>query len=344
MLSFNLKMNGYTTEEATIFQRRMTERLKALPGVARVALVSRAPLSSDISMEGVRVPGRHGPQDEATSIDSTWVEPDYFDALGVPIREGRGFTDADDEHSPKVVIVNEAMARRYWAGRSPLGDRIYTEGYARPSHEIVGVVPDYKVRDLGEEPRPYLHFAWRQQADRATTIVARTEGPAALALAGLRRAVLELEPGVVFSEEETGGDLLRMTLAPARAGAALLSAFGALALLLAAVGLYGVVSYTVAQRTREVGIRMALGARVSDVLRLMLGRGMRLAAVGAGLGALVSVALTRVLSSLLYGVSTVDPVAFAGAAALLLAVAFVANLVPALRAARVDPTVALRYE
>lgn len=344
VLSFNLEMNGYTVEQATAFQRRTTDRLRGLPGVEQVSLVSRAPLGSDRSMEGIRIFGKHGPDHPPTLVDSVWVEPDYFAALGVPIREGRGFAATDAFGSPKVVIVNEALARRYWAGRSPLGERIFTEGFDGPAYEIVGVVADYKVRDLGEEPRPYLHFAWRQQASRNTTVVARTAGPATAALAGLRRAVLDLEPAVVFSEEGTAADLVRVTLVPARAGATLLSAFGVLALMLAAVGLYGVVSYSVAERTREVGIRMALGARVSDVLRLMLGRGMRLAAVGVGLGAVVSVALTRVLSSLLYGVSTVDPVAFAGAAALLMAVAFVANLVPARRAARVDPTVALRYE
>ena len=344
VLEFNLKMNGYSNEQATAFQRRLTERLQALPGVEKVSLVSRPPLGADRNMEGIRIRGQQGPDDPPTQVDAVSVEPDYFAALGVPVREGRAFTDADDDHAPKVVVVNEAMARRYWAGRSPVGERVYTEGFDGPSFEIVGVVADYKVRDVGEEPLPYLHFAWRQQADRNTTILARTTGPAASTLAGLRRAVLDLEPAVVFSEEGTVADLLRVTLAPARAGAALLSAFGALALQLAAVGLYGVVSYSVAQRTREVGIRMAMGARVSDVLGLVLGRGMRLAAVGVGVGAIASIALGRVLSSLLYGVSAIDPVAFGGAATLLLAVAFVANLVPARRASRVPPTVALRYE
>ena len=344
VLEFNLKMNGYSNEQATALQQRVTERLRALPGVEKVSLVSRPPLGLDHGMEGIRIRGQHGPDDPPALVDSASVDPDYFKALGVAIREGRAFTEADDEHAPKVVVVNEAMARRYWAGRSPLGERIYTEGFDGPAFEVVGVVADYKVRDVGEEPVPYLHFAWRQQADRRTTVLARTAGPAAPALPTLRRAVLDLEPAVVFSEDGTIADLLRVTLAPARAGAALLSAFGLLALMLAAVGLYGVVSYSVAQRTREVGIRMALGARVGDVLRLMLGRGMRLAAVGVGLGALLSMALGQVLSSLLYGVSSIDPVAFAGAATLLLAVAFVANFLPARRAARVDPTVALRYE
>jgi predicted permease len=344
VLSFNLKMNGYTQAQATALQRRMTERLRGVAGVEHAALVSRAPLGSDINMEGVRIAGQHGPDDEPALVDSTYVEPDYFAALGLPILEGRNLSDADDEGAPKVAVINHAMARRYWPGRSAVGERIYTDGFDKPSHEVVGVVPDYKVRGLGEEPRPYIHFAWRQQPLLNTTVVARSAGAAQAVLAGLRQAVLELEPGIVFDEEGTGADLLRLTLAPTRATAALLAAFGALALMLAAVGLYGVVAYSVAQRTREVGVRIALGATMGDVLRLVLARGMRLAAVGVGIGVVAAAAVTRVLSALLYGVSAIDPVAFAGASTLLLAVALVANLVPARRAARVDPMVALRYE
>jgi predicted permease len=295
-------------------------------------------------MEGIRLPGQHGPDDEPALVDATYVEPDYFAALGVPVLEGRTFSETDVEGAPGVAIVNEAMARRYWAGRSPLGERLYTEGFDKPAHVVVGVVRDYTVRELGEASRPYLHLAWRQQKSRNTTVVARTSGPAGVAVPGLRQAVLGLEPAVVFTEEGTASDLLRLTLGPTRLGAALLGSFGAIALLLAAVGLYGVVSYNVEQRTREVGLRMALGARVGDVLRLVLGQGMRLAVVGVVLGGLAAAALARVLSSLLYGVSAVDPLAYAGAIGVLLAVALAANWLPARRAARVDPMVALRSE
>ena len=344
VLSFNLKMNGYTDEQGESFQRRMVERLRGVAGVEHVALVSRAPLGSDKNMDGIRLLGQHGPDDEPALVDSTYVEPDYFAALDVPILEGRAFSDSDREGSPGVVVVNEAMARRFWPGKSPLGERVFTEGFDKPSHEVVGVVRDYKVQELGEAPRPYLHFAWRQQKSRFATVLARTSGPATLTVASLRQAVLALEPAVVFTDEGTGTDLLRLTLAPTRLGAALLGSFGAVALLLAAIGLYGVVSYNVEQRTREVGLRMALGARVGDVLRLMLGQGMRLAGIGVVIGGLAAAALARVLSSLLYGVSAVDPLAYGGAVALLLAVALAANWLPARRAARIDPMVALRSE
>jgi predicted permease len=344
VLSFNLAMNGYSQDQATAFQRRLVERVRGVPGVERVSLVSRPPLGSDQNMEGILLPGQHGPDDEPALVDATSVEPDYFAALGVPILEGRSFADSDTQETPGVVVVNETMARRFWPGRSPLGERVYTLGFDKPAHEVVGVVRDYKVRQLGEAPRPYLHFAWRQQQSRYTTVVARTSGPAAAAVASLRQAVLGLEPTVVFSEEGTASDLVHLTLGPTRMAALLLGAFGALALLLAAVGLYGVVAYTVEQRTREMGLRMALGARMGDVLRLVLGQGMRLAVVGIVVGGLAAAALARVLSALLYGVSALDPLAYGGAVVLLLAVAFAANWVPARRAARINPMVALRGE
>jgi predicted permease len=344
VLSFNLKLNGYTEEQAETFQRRMVEHLRGVAGVERVALVSRAPLGSDKNMEGIRLPGQHGPHDEPALVDATHVEPDYFLALDVPILEGRGFNDSDREGTPGVLVVNEAMARRYWPGRSPLGERIFTEGFDKPSHEVVGVVRDYKVQELGEAPRPYLHFAWRQQKSRNTTVVARTTGPATLVVPSLRQAVLGLEPAIVLTDEGTAAELLRLTLGPTRVGATLLGSFGAVALLLAAIGLYGVVSYNVEQRTREVGLRMALGARVGDVLRMMLGQGMRLAVVGVVIGGLAAAAMARVLSSLLYGVSAVDPLAYGCAVAVLLAVALAANWLPARRAARIDPMKALRSE
>jgi putative ABC transport system permease protein len=278
------------------------------------------------------------------TVDATWVGPDYFAALALRVVEGRTFTDADDAQAPAVVVVNEAMARKYWPGRSAVGGRIYTDGFDGPAVQVVGVVSDYKVRSLGEAPRPYLHFAWRQQKSLRSTLLVRATGPAQGLLPALRRAVLEQEPAVVFSEDGTGADFLGATLGPTRAGAVLLGAFGALALLLAAIGLYGVVAYSMAQRTREVGVRVALGAGLGDVVRLALGSGMRLAVVGALAGVLGAAAVARLLSALLYGVSPLDPMAYAAAAAVLLSVALLANLVPARRAARVDPMAALRHE
>ena len=306
--------------------------------------MSRAPLSGDVTLEGVKIVGHHQADDDATPIDATHVGPGYFRTVGLTLLEGRDFTDADDEDAPKVVIVNEAMAKRYWPGRSPVGELVYTEEFDQPPHQVIGVVRDYKVRSLGEAPRPYLHFPLRQEPSTNTTVLARTSGPAASAVGPLRQAVLEMEPNVAFAEDGTVADLVRDTTVPTRIVVTLIGAFGVLAVLLAAVGLYGVIAYSVSQRTRELGVRAALGADRRSLVRLVVGQGMKLAAVGVLLGVLAAAAVTRVLSALLYGVSAVDPLAFGGAATVLFGVALLANLVPARRAARVDPMRALRHE
>ena len=343
-LSFDLGMNNYSVEEVEAFQPRMVERLEALPGVEAVALAVRMPLAPDINMEGVHVPGHHRPDDDPTTIDATYVDENYFRVVGVPIVEGRSFDANDREGSPGVVIVNQAMAERYWPNESALGKLIYTEGFDSPPFEIVGVARDHKVRTVGEEPRPYLHFAWAQSPSVLTTVMVRVSGRADAALPALEREILSMSPEIVFTERATAQEVVDVTLLPTRAGAALLGAFGVLALVLAAVGLYGVIAYSVSRRTREVGLRMALGARGSDVVRMILSSGMRLTLVGIGIGAVSSAFLAKVLEAYLYGVSSVDPVAYLAAVFVLLAVAGAANLVPALRASRVSPMSALRYE
>jgi predicted permease len=341
-LSFNLQMNGYDQERALAFRKRVIAELSAAPGVSAVALASRLPMAPDINMEGIRVAGHHQAQDEATPIDAVSVGPDYFRTVGVPILEGRAFSDEDVEQQRKVAIVNQAFARRYWPGQSAVGQRVYTSGFDHPPHEIVGVARDHKVRSFGEPPTPYIHFP--ASPSRNISLVVRTAAPAAAALPALRVAVLKLEPSIVFTEDAPAAEVADVTLAPSRIGAALLGAFGSLALLLAAVGLYGVISYSVSLRTRELGVRMALGAARGELVRLVLGEGARLAVVGVALGALLAGLVGRVFGSLLYGVSPLDPLAYALAAGLLLAVALAANLMPAWTAAKVDPMRALRSE
>jgi predicted permease len=343
-LSFDLGMNNYSLEEAKAFQRQLLERLRAVPGVDSVAMAVRLPLAPDINMEGVRVPGHHDPEDDPTPIDATYVDGSYFRVVGVPIVEGRAFGEDDREGSPKVVIVNEAMARLYWPNESPLGQRIYTEGFDGPAFEIIGVARNHKVRSVGEEPRPYVHFALAQSPTARTSLLIRSAVPPEDALPVLEKEVLGMNPEIVFTDRGTAQDVIDFTLLPTRAGAGLLGAFGALALVLASVGLYGVIAYSVSRRTREVGLRMALGARGGDVVRMILFSGMRLALLGIVIGAFASVWVARVLDAYLYGVSSVDPASYLAAALALLGVAAAANLVPALRASRVSPMTALRYE
>jgi putative ABC transport system permease protein len=341
-LQFNLQMNGYDEARALAFRKRVIDELRALPGVSAVALASRLPLAPDVNMEGIRIQGHHQAQDEPDTVDAVSVGDDYFRAVGVPLVEGRSFTEQEVEGGKKVLVVNESFAKRYWPGASALGRQIHTSGFDEAPHTIVGVVRDHKVRSAGEDPRPYIHFP--APPSTRVALVVRTEQTADAALPGLRKAVLRLEPQIVFTEDATASEVAATTLAPTRIGAALLGVFGVLALGLAAVGLYGVVAYSVSQRTREMGVRVALGARRGDLVRLVLRQGARLAAAGALLGALLAALAGRVFGALLYGVSPLDPLAYAAAAAVLLLVAAAANLAPALAASRVDPVRALRAD
>ena len=343
-VSFNLQMNNYTLEQAQALQRTLLDTLPGVPGVTAVALSSRLPMAPDINMEGIFVPGYHETEDDVVPLDAVYVGTDYFEVAGVGIVQGRAFDERETEGSPGVVIVNQAMAEKYWPDRSPVGERLHTGGPDGPVFEVVGVARDHKVRSLGEEPRPYVHFSRSQNPSRGTLILARTTGSAEAVLPALKDAVLEAEPEIVFTEESTAEQVVAVTLVPTQIGAGLLGAFGVLALALASIGLYGVIAYAVSRRTREVGLRMALGADAGTVLRMILSQGMRLAAVGVGVGLVLAALVARVLSGLLYGVSALDPVAYAVAALVLLLVAGAANLIPAWRASRVSPMTALRYE
>ncbi len=341
-IEFNLQMNGYDLEHATAFRERAIEALRALPGVTGVTAVTRLPLAPDVSLEAVQVPGQHQPGQDGTPVDTVQVGPDYFQVVGVPVLEGRAFTEDDCQGARRVAIVNETLARRFWPGQTALGRQVHLAGFEQAPHEIVGVARDHKVRSVGEAPRPYLHLPIGPS--RAVSLAVRTATPAPQALPSLRAALLALEPAIVFTEDVPAAEVAANTLAPTRIGALLLGAFGVLALLLAAVGLYGVIAYSVGQRSRELGVRMALGARPADVLRLVLLQGARLALIGVALGSLAAALAGRVLGSLLYGVSALDPAAHVVAAAVLLAVATAANLVPALSAARIDPIRTLRTD
>ncbi|MGE0461954.1 MAG: ABC transporter permease [Vicinamibacterales bacterium] len=342
MLSFNLQMNGYDVDRAVAFRDRAVQALRALPGVTAVSPASRLPLAPDITMEAVRVQGHHTPEDEPTPIDAANVGADYFTVVGVPILEGRAFSADDEAQGRRVTIVNETMAKQYWPGQPAVGQRIYPDGYDQPPLEVIGVARDHKVHSVGEAPRPYLHLT--PTRSQGISLAIRTSAPAAGALPMLRQALLAMEPDIIFTEDVAATEVVATTMAPTRIGALLMGAFGALALLLAAVGLYGVIAYAVSLRTREVGIRLALGAERAQVLWMMLRQGGRLALVGIALGAVASAGVGRLLDSLLYGVSGFDPAAYGAAAAVLLAVAALANVVPALGAARIDPVRALRNE
>ncbi|MBX6364570.1 MAG: ABC transporter permease [Gemmatimonadetes bacterium] len=349
--SVDLATAGYGDTAAAAFFDRAVDRLRHVPGVRDVTLASYAPLSGGLSATAYSVPD--GTSGASATIDlqqslqgaraiTMRVGPRYFATVGTPILAGRDFTDHDATGEP-VVIVNRAFAEHEWPGRSALG-RCVDIGWKQDvrCYRVVGVAADARYVGL-EEPRRMVFFQPIQRdPEGSRVLLIRAErDPAALAPA-VRRALADLDPRLPYVELKPLTDVLRPQLQPRRLGASMFGAFGLLALLLAAVGLYGVVSYTVAQRTHELGVRMALGARRAQVLRLVVRQGVRLALVGLLIGAAGAFAVTRFVTHLLYGVTATDPLTFAGVALVLAGAAVLASLVPAHRATRVDPVIALR--
>ncbi len=285
-----------------------------------------------------------GPNDKGVVVDVARVSAEYFATLGVSILQGRNFSPTDTPDSPGVAIINEAMARKYWPNQNPLGQRFRATTYTVREYQVVGVSADYKVSTVGENATPYVHYAVSQRPDNGEEIIARTRGDASALLAAMRRELLALEPNVLFLDNQTMSTQVAATLLPAKAGAIGVSAVGVVAMLLASIGLYGVIAYSVARRTREIGIRMALGANRSAVVGLVMRQGLGIAAVGVAIGTLLSLGAAKAVAGALYGVSFVDPVAWLTATATLLTVATLANVIPARRASVVNPSIALRSE
>jgi predicted permease len=315
-----------------------------MPDVESAALAERLPCSINYNRNNVFFPDRNGPNDKGVVLDVTRVTPEYFATLGVPILQGRNFISADTPTSPRVAIVNETMARKYWPNQTALGERFRLRTFDGPEVEIVGITADHKVSTVGEGPTPYVHYAVSQSPSTGETIVARGRGDAGTLLNAVRRELALLEPNVVFLDNQTMDTQVAATLLPAKLGALGVSAVGVVAMALAAIGLYGVIAYAVARRTREIGIRMALGAKPAAVVALVLRQGLGLAAAGLSIGAVVALGAAKAIGGALYGVSFLDPVAWIAAFVTLFSVAALANLVPARRASVVDPSVALRGE
>jgi macrolide transport system ATP-binding/permease protein len=344
IVSADLDLARYDQARAEQYWGRALERVVSLPGVEAAALAARLPFSINFNVQQFHIPGHASPNDLGFSLQNTRVSADYFRTLGVPILQGRGFNQSDTPTSPNVIVINETMAKRFWKDRSPLGERIRLRTADGPAFEIVGIAADHRIRTVGEQPEPYVHFAASQQMNAFQVILARTSGDARRLVEDIRRELAALEPNVPILDSQTMEAQVAASLLPIRVGLWVLSAVGVVALLLAAVGLYGVIAYSVSRRTREIGIRMALGARPTVVLSLVMRQGLTVAGAGLVIGALLAVAATRALAGMLYGVSLADPVAWGGACLALLASALLANLLPARRASLVDPSVALRTE
>ncbi|HSE98916.1 MAG TPA: ABC transporter permease, partial [Blastocatellia bacterium] len=330
------------------FYGELVRRTEALPGVQSAAVTNWIPLVLQGDSVGISVEGHPDPgPGQRPIIVTRVVHPHYFSTMGIELLQGRELSEQDRGDSSRVIVVSEAMARRFWPGEDAVGKRIKLGSLDSPAPwmEIVGVVKDVRQFELGAEPRPQMYVPYEQPVYfRPSHLVVRTQVEPMSLAATVRSAVWEIDKDQPVSNITSMENVLSESIARQRFSMLLLGIFATLALVLASVGIYGVMSYSVAQRTREIGIRMALGAQSRDVLKLVVGQGMRLAVAGVAAGLAVAFALTRLMSSLLFGVSAVDPVTFGGVSLLLAVVAFVACYIPARRATRVDPITSLRYE
>jgi putative ABC transport system permease protein len=341
-LSLALDMTGYDAERGGRFLEAGAQRLRGLPQVEAVALTSRLPLSLNNNGFSVYIDGQQLPASgRAPSIDGAYVDERYFGALKLSVLAGRGIEAADRDQNRRVAVISSAMAQRYWPGRPEnaigRGFRFRDGG---DQYQVVGVASDYKVDTPGESPKPYIHLPLGRRETFGNYIVRTSTGAAPL-VPVLQRELRALDPDLVFLDRGTLRGLADVRLFAVRAGAWLIGAFGALALLVASVGLYGVIGYSVSRRVREMGIRKALGARSSQLVGMVLSEGLVLVAIGGVAGALMAALVARLLSSVLF-VDPFDVVSFAVAFLVLAVVALIANALPARRAARIDPMVAFR--
>ena len=346
VLTLNLTLSRYsTTEQQVAFLKDALERVAQTPGARAAGLTSTLPLrggpSTEFVIEG-RPPLEVG---DEPSADIRIIDPNYFHAMGIPIQAGRPFAETDSTDAPRVMVINENMARRFWPDEDPIGKRVTMKDWGPPlTGEIVGIASDVKANGLDSETRPMIYWPYPQFPTIFNSIVVRTDGDPLSLVGAIKSQIWSVDPAQPIASVETMETVLADSVAPRRFNMLLIGIFAALALALAAIGIYGVISYTASQRTHEIGIRMAMGARGSDVLKLVVGQGMTLALAGVVVGLAAAFGLTRLMSSLLFGVSPTDAVTFAVIATLLAGVALVACIVPARRATKVDPMVALRYE
>jgi len=346
MATFNTDVAYDSDVEAREFLNRLAEKLKSHPGIQAVALSDRLPLTIGAQINGIFIEGVDPPVGEdELSADFASASPGFFHTMEIPILRGREFTDTDNRDAPRVAIVSATMARRFWNTEDVVGKRFGRGNRTNQVHtEIVGVAQDVKVRSLGESPRPYFYVPTGQDNPFMMSVVVRSSGDPSAMPDLIRREARELNSNVPVMESGTMTEHVGVVLFAPRMGAILLLGFGVLGMVLASLGLYGVVAFSVAQRTRELGVRLALGASQSQVVQMVVTEGLALVGVGAVVGLALSALGMQPVVTLLNGVSATDPVTLGSVSLLLVVVAARASYIPARRAARSDRMVAWRSE
>jgi predicted permease len=347
VVGFDAVLGGYDDQRGSVLIEEVQQRIEQLPGVVSAATARTLPLTfAAVGYGPIRLAGQAF--DPASAIFPDWniVGARYFDTLQIPLVRGRAFTDADRTGSPDVVIINETLARRLFRERDPIGQTVLHQqgpppGRTRPL-EVVGVARDGKYRTLGEGPRPFAYVPSGQMYNSQVAILARTSGPSALA--AMRTVVRQIDPNLPILQAGAMAELTAFGLLPQRIATWFAAAVGVIALLLAMIGVYGITSHSVAQRRREIGIRIALGALRHQVLRMTMVQAVTLTAISAGIGLAIAAGVAQLLTGLLYGITALDPISFGGAAIALAIVAVTASVIPARRAASIDPVEAVRAE
>jgi predicted permease len=347
MMNFDLSLQGYDADAGAQLRKQLLNRVESLPGAQSASITDFMPLSMNFSNGSILIEGR--PQERGVNAPSAMqadVGLKYFKTIGTPLVAGRDLNEQDQEGKTRSVVVNETFARKFFPGANPIENALgkqFRKAPGRQPWQIVGVASDGKYWTIGEDPQSFVWYPIGKQL-AFNYLLVRTSARPETVIGAIRGEFRKLDPNLPVTDVKTLTEHMSLSLFPARAFASLLSAFGLLALALAAVGIFGVMSYAVSQRTREIGVRMALGAGAKDIFKLVIGRGLLLTSIGVGVGLALALVGTRLISSLLYSVSAIDPLTFAGVTLLLVAVAFLACYFPARRAMKTDPMVALRYE